>query len=239
MRHRGSVGAVPDIPNTPKRGRPAAASREDVLAAAMQRYLRGERVDVQAIALGLGLGRATVYRWFGGRDGLMGEVLARAADPVLDLARAEARGQGGRALLDTFDRFNRGIIGAPALRQYVEQEREAALRVITSGAGVVEPHLVRRIAELIEEQVRRGAYAPPVEPEILAYAIVRLAEAFLFSDVAAGIRGDVDRLRDVEAALLGVSSRPPRPRPGSRAAAPRSSGTRIPSRSRSSGGRPA
>ena len=161
-----------------------------------------------------------------------------AADPLLDVARAEARGRGGRALLDTFDRFNRGIIGAPALRQYVEQEREAALRVITSGAGVVEPHLVGRIAELIEEQVRRGAYEPPVEPETLAYAIVRLAEAFLFSEVAAGIRGDVDRLRDVEAALLGVSSRPLRRRPGSAAAAPRSSGTRSPSRSRSSGGRP-
>ena len=27
---------------------------------------------------------------------------------------------------------------------------------------------------------------------------------FLFNDAAAGIRGDVDRLRDVEAALLGV-----------------------------------
>ena len=229
---------MPDTPTTPKRGRPAAASREDVLAAAMHRYLRGERVDVQAIALGLGLGRATVYRWFGGRDGLMGEVLARAADPLLDVARAEARGRGGRALLDTFDRFNRGIIGAPALRQYVEQEREAALRVITSGGGVVEPHLVGRIAELIEEQVTREAYEPPVEPETLAYAIVRLAEAFLFSDVAAGIRGDVDRLRDVEAALLGVSSRPPRRRPGSEGAVPRSSGTRSPSRSRSSGGRP-
>jgi AcrR family transcriptional regulator len=214
---------VPDTPTTPKRGRPAAAARDDVLAAAMHRYLRGQRVDVQAIALQLGLGRATVYRWFGGRDGLMGEVLARAADPLLDRARAEARGRGGRSLLDTFDRFNRGIVGAPALRQYVEQEREAALRVITSGAGVVEPHLVSRIAALIEEQVSRGAYEPPVEPETLAYAIVRLAEAFLFSDV--------------EAALLGVSSRPPRRRPGSGAGAPRSSGTHSPSRSRRSGGR--
>jgi hypothetical protein len=33
---------------------------------------------------------------------------------------------------------------------------------------------------------------------------VRLAEAFLFNDAIAGIRGDVDRLRDVEAAILGV-----------------------------------
>jgi AcrR family transcriptional regulator len=200
---------VPDAPSTPRRGRPAAASREDVLEAAIHRYLRGRRVDVRAIAAELGVGRATVYRWFGGRDGLMGEVLARAADPLLDAACAQARGRGGRRLLDVFDRFNRGIVGAPALRQYVEQEREAALRVITSGAGVVEPHLVGRIRVLIEEQVERGAYEPPVEPSTLAYAIVRLAEAFLFSDVAAGIRGDVDRLRDVEAALLGVGAKPP------------------------------
>jgi hypothetical protein len=40
----------------------------------------------------------------------------------------------------------------------------------------------------------------------LGYAIVRLAEAFPFNDAAAGMRGDVDRLRDVEAALLGVTS---------------------------------
>ena len=45
---------------------------------------------------------------------------------------------------------------------------------------------------------------PPVEPATLSYAIVRLAEAFLYND-ADGIRGDVERLREVEAALLGVT----------------------------------
>ena len=35
------------------------------------------------------------------------------------------------------------------------------------------------------------------------YAIVRLAEAFIYNDALAGIRGDVDGLRRVEAALLG------------------------------------
>jgi AcrR family transcriptional regulator len=198
---------VTEAPSPAKRGRPAAATRDDVVEAAMYRYLRGRRVDVQAIARELGLGRATVYRWFGSREGLLGEVLVRAADPLLDAARADARGRGGRRLLDAFDRFNRSLIGAPALRQYVEQEREGALRVITSGAGLVEPHLVGRIAEVIEGEVQAGRYEPTVETAVLAYAIVRLAEAFLFSDVAAGIRGDVDKLRAVEAALLGVSSR--------------------------------
>ena len=63
-----------------KRGRPAAASQEDVIAAAMHLYLHGRRIDVQAIAAQLGLGRTTIYRWFGSREGLIGEVLVRAAD---------------------------------------------------------------------------------------------------------------------------------------------------------------
>ena len=189
------------------RGRPAAASREDVLEAAMYRYLRGRRVDIRAIAAELGLGRPTIYRWFGSREDLIGAVLIKAADPLLDTARAKARGRGGRALLDTFDRFNRSLADAPALRQFVEQERDAALRIICSGAGTVQPHLVTRIAGLIEEEARRGTYDPPVEPATLGYAIVRLAEAFLFNDAVAGMRGDVDRLREIEAALLGVSMR--------------------------------
>src|SRR3954449_3968721 len=97
-----------------KRGRPPAASPDDVLDAAMHRYLRGRRVDVQAIAAELGLGRATIYRWFGSREELIGEVLNRAADPLLASARAKARGRGGPMLLDTFDRFNRGLVGARA-----------------------------------------------------------------------------------------------------------------------------
>jgi AcrR family transcriptional regulator len=168
------------------------------------RYLRGGRVDVQAIAAQLGLGRTTIYRWFESRDGLLGEVLARATDPVIDAARAGARGRGGPALLDTFDRLNRSLADAPALRTFVEHERDTALRVITSGAGFLQPHMVARIADLIEEEAQAGRYDPPVDSATLGYAIVKLAEAFLFNDAVAGIRGDVDRLREVEAALLGV-----------------------------------
>jgi AcrR family transcriptional regulator len=185
------------------RGRPAAATREEVLAAATHRWLRGRRVDVQAIAAELGLGRATIYRWFGSREGLIGEVLVRAAQPLLAEARAAARGAGAPALLDTFDRFNRSLAAAPALRWFVEAERDAALRILTSGAGPVHPRIVAAIAEVIDAE--RDAYRPPMPTETLAYAIVKLAEAFLFNDAVAGMRGDVDRLREVEAALLGVS----------------------------------
>ena len=187
-----------------RRGRPAAASREDVLAAAMHRYLRGQRIDVQAIAAELGLGRTTIYRWFGSREGLIGEVLNLAYDGLVEAACAEAKGRGGARLLDIFDRLNRSLADAPALRQFVEAERETALRIITSSGGSAQPHNVARIVSVIEDEVRAGNYDPPVDPGTLGYAIVRLAEAFLFNDAAADMRGDVDRLRDVEAAILGV-----------------------------------
>jgi AcrR family transcriptional regulator len=187
-----------------RRGRPAAASREDVIDAALYRYLRGHRVDVQAIAAEIGVGRATIYRWFGSRDNLIGEVVIRATEPVLAGARAGLQGKGGPGLLDTFDRFNRSLADAPALRAFVEQERDAALRLIASGAGIVQPRIVELITGLITEEVEAGTYEAPVEPAILGYAIVKLAQAFLFNDTVAGIRGDVDRLREVEAALLGV-----------------------------------
>ena len=187
-----------------RRGRPAAATREQVLDAALYRYLRGRRVDIQAIAAELGLGRATVHRWFGTREVLIGEVIVLATEPVLRTARSGARGRGPRRLLDTFDRFNRALADAPALRQFVNAEREVALRIITSRSGVVQPRIVGMIAGLIEAEARAGRYEPPVEPSTLGYAIVRLAEAFLFNDAALGSRGDLDRLREVEAALLGV-----------------------------------
>src|SRR6184192_168710 len=101
---------------TQRRGRPPAASREQVLERALYHYLRGERIDVQAIAAELGLGRTTIYRWFGSRDGLIGEVLVCAGEPLLE----GARGTGAAALLDTLDRFNRSLAEARPLRGFVE-----------------------------------------------------------------------------------------------------------------------
>ena len=186
-------------------GPEAAASRADVLAAVRRRYLAGERVDVRAVAAEVGLARATIYRWFGSREELLGEVIARESEDYFRRVRSRVKGRGAAALLETFDQINRGIVRSVPLRKYLEQEREAALRTLTSSGGVCEPRAVAAIAALIEEEVAAGAFEPPVEVPALAYAIVGLANAFLYNDAVAGIRGDVERLRAVEAALLGVA----------------------------------
>jgi AcrR family transcriptional regulator len=195
---------APKAQGTKGPGRPAAASREQVLERGLYHYLRGHRVDVQAIAAELGLGRATIYRWFGSREELLGRIITLATEPVLQEARRGQRGKGGPGLLNTFDRFNRSLADAPALRTFLDQERDAALRVIASDASISQARVIELITGMIEEEVEAGNYEAPVEPSTLAFAIVKLGEAFLFNDAVAGVRGDVDRLREVEAALLGV-----------------------------------
>jgi AcrR family transcriptional regulator len=192
------------VTHTGRPGRPAAASREQALALATRCFLRGERVDVQAIAEQLGLARATMHRWFGTRDRLVGEMLATLGETRLLEVRAGTHGCGARALLACFDAFNRELASSDALRVWISREQDRALRVLTSGGGIVQPRMVAAVERLIRDEVEAGAFTPTVPAPTLAYGIVRLAEAFLYNDALVGIRGDTGQLRELEAALLGV-----------------------------------
>jgi AcrR family transcriptional regulator len=189
---------------TGRPGRPAAATREAALALATKRFLKCERVDVQAIARELGLARATMHRWFLTREALLGELLGTMGEQRLLQIRAEISGSGARALLSTFDRFNRELAALDGMRAFLAQEQERALRILTSSGGIAQPQMVGTVQRMIEAEVESGRFAPKIEPTVLAYAIIRLGEAFLYNDAIIGIRGDTDRLREIEAALLGT-----------------------------------
>lgn len=190
---------------TGRPGRPAAATRQAALSLARKRFLAGERVDVQAIARELGLARATMHRWFQTRQALLGEMLAALAEQRLMSIRREIPGGGAPALLEAFDRFNRELAATRGLRVLLAQEQERALRILTSSAGIVQPRMVAAVTRMIEVEMYAGRFAPIVAPETLAYALVRLGEAFLYNDAIVGMSRDTERLRMVEAALLGVA----------------------------------
>jgi AcrR family transcriptional regulator len=191
--------------STGRPGRPAAAAREDVLALATERFLAGERVDMQGIARELGLARATMHRWFGTREVLLGEMLIELSESRIALIRSQTPGHGARMLLACFDRFNRNVSATKGLGIWLAQEQERALRVLTSSGGLVQPRVVAAVERLIDTEIKADAYVPTVAPQTLAYAIVRLGESFLYNDAMFGIRGDTLRLREVQAALLGLS----------------------------------
>jgi AcrR family transcriptional regulator len=190
---------------TGRPGRPAAASREAAIKLARRHFLEGNRIDVQAIARELGLARATMHRWFGTREMLIGEVLAELGEQRVAAIRAQVGGEGPAALLECFDAINRELASNPGMAALFAAEQERALRILTSSAGIVQPRMVAAIERVIDAEMRRGTFTSPIAPGTLAYAIVRLAESFLYNDAIMGMRGDAERLREVEAALLGLT----------------------------------
>lgn len=184
-------------------GRPATASREEVLKAAIAVFLDGKRLDVNAIAAQLGVGRASIYRWFGSRDGLLGAAIARQLERMIAHTDRRSRATGGERLLEILDHTIHWLVEDDSLRTYFDNESTAALRLITRSDGPVHQAAVAAVEGLIERAEEQG-YQPPIERATLAYALVRLWEAFLYNDAVAGFRGDVERLRQVQTALLRV-----------------------------------
>ncbi|MEV0293776.1 QsdR family transcriptional regulator [Nocardia sp. NPDC050710] len=186
-------------------GRPASATREQVLDLTRRAFLAGERVDVQAIAAELGLSRASIYRWFGSRDGLLGAMLVQEYERMVERADAKRRSSGAERILEVFDRVARWESDNVPFRRYFEHEPISGLRILTASDGPIQPKAIAAVEELIARAEHEDGYQPPLERSLLAYALVRLGEAFIFNDRAAGIRGDVDRLRQVVALLLGIA----------------------------------
>jgi AcrR family transcriptional regulator len=130
--------------------------------------------------------------------------MIRLVEPLFRRIERTTTGTGGERLVDVFERQLRALADDRAFRRFLDHERGAAQRILTASDGVVEPRVVELIQEMIDAEVSRG-YDPPADPSVVAYAIVRIAESFLYADASSGFRGDFGRLRAVYAALLGVS----------------------------------
>jgi AcrR family transcriptional regulator len=188
-------------------GRPAAATQQQVLDVASAQFLASERVDVQAIAAELGLSRATIYRWFGSRDGLLGAVMVAEFNRMVEAARTRSAGTGAGRVLWMLDRVARWLARNEPYRYFIATEQATAGRIITASDGPVQPRVIATVADLIEAAVAEG-YENRLDTATFAYALVRLIEAFLYQDAVTGIRGDVDRLREVLVVVLGLDPEP-------------------------------
>ncbi|MDQ2700377.1 MAG: QsdR family transcriptional regulator [Actinomycetota bacterium] len=189
---------------TPRPGRPAAASREEAFEYAVGMYLRGRRIDLSVLASELKVGRTTVHRWFGTREDLVVDILGWTAVALLADVESRVGGEGPRGLLDTFDRFNQELLEVPALSTFLASERNSMDFLVRADRGP-QPMLVDAIGGMIQREIDAGRYQAPVDSETMAYAIVRLAQSFLYADSATGIPVDHVRLRRIEAVLLGLT----------------------------------
>ena len=191
-----------DVPATQR----LKATPADAFAGARRRFLAGERLDMRALAAELEIARATLYRWVGQREHLLGEVIWSLTEPIFDSARAEVAGagipQGAARILAVNERFVSTIVAAEPLRRFLETDREVALRILTGRGGRVQPRIVAAVKRQVEEETGHGGFSPRVPAATLAYAIVRVTEAFIYNDQIAAVEPNVDDVAQIVALLI-------------------------------------
>ncbi|MCA0155675.1 hypothetical protein LB823_05655 [Tsukamurella sp. M9C] len=181
----------------------------EVIHRAAQWFREGRRVDLGQLAKASGIGRATLYRWFEGREQVVGEAIwlgiaqaiarVEAAEPVRDRA----------AFLRSFGRLAHEVRDYPPLAGFATDEPEFAMRVLQSGGSVVQARLIEWVAGwLADIAVPSSDAARGVSRADLAYAIVRLAESFLWSDMIIGTPPQPDKAAALVELLLDGAGRP-------------------------------
>lgn len=183
-----------------------AAPRNDVLDTAIRIFLRGERLELHAVATELGISRTTIYRRFGTREELLGAALARRFEHVITAVDRGCDSRGAHRISEVFDRVLRRLAVDPALRTYLQNEAPAALRLVTQADGPVHRGSVALVERLIQRAQEQDGYRPPIERASLTFALVRLGESFLYSNAVTDVQGDIDHLMQVQTTLLGVAA---------------------------------
>lgn len=180
--------------------------RPDALAAfraARRTFLESKRLEMQDLAAELGVSRATLFRWVGGKEQLLAEVIWSIARPTFEQAMADAgRKRGPQRIAAVLSDFASAAILSEPFMTFVQNEPERALRLLTTQSSNFQARLLEQIKLLVEEEIEAGRVDPPLPLHDLAYLILRITETFVYSDSIAGVTPDPAKVRQAIRALL-------------------------------------
>jgi AcrR family transcriptional regulator len=167
---------------------------------------------MSALAAELGVGRATLYRWAGNREDLLGAVLAEATERTFRSAVHEvdsyrstssAPPVGAARVLAVVDCFMRRVLAAEPLKALTQREPRLFVRLATS-PGLVESRSAALLRDLIDEEVAAGRMRAVLPVAVLSQAAVRIADGPLYAHLLGGGEPRVDEALAVVAVLLGL-----------------------------------
>jgi AcrR family transcriptional regulator len=174
-----------------------------IFAAAVGTFVAGQRLDMRSLARRVGVGRATLYRRAGNREQLLDQVLWwRARRLLAGQVRASAHLTGTDRLTAVIGGVMRAIAADRPVRTFLESDPETALRVLTGSHSTVHQGMAAALENLIDMERGRGAFDTSLDTPTLAFAIVRVADGFLYSGVIADRSPSIGRAVIVIEALL-------------------------------------
>jgi AcrR family transcriptional regulator len=189
---------------------PARRTSKDSLSArivstAARWIYEGRRLDMQGLADELGVSRVTLFRRVGGREELISQALWRLSERMLDIAveRWEAeRPKGELHTPGTIRHINAMVAGSTGLRRLLDEEPALTMRVLTDPRGRIQSGFVAFNEELLRRDMDEFGLVTIIEPGALAYALLRLSESFLYADVLAARKPDVETANRLQQALI-------------------------------------
>ncbi|GAA3576836.1 QsdR family transcriptional regulator [Amycolatopsis ultiminotia] len=168
--------------------------RPDAVAAfrlARGRFLDCRRIDMRELATELGVSRATLHRWIGSRDHLLGEILWAETSAVL--GNVSFAGRGSEGIADAIGTFVRTVNASAPFRTFLRREPERALRLLTTKASLVQSRTIDALRALLADEVDAGRLRTPLPVADLAYLLVRVGESFIYTDAITGEEPDADK----------------------------------------------
>ena len=180
--------------------------RPDALTAfraARRAFLAGRRIEMQELASELGVSRATLFRWVGGRDQLLTEIIWSATVPMFQAAVEGVESKrGAQRIAGVMSGFAAATIRSQPFLDFLQHEPERALRLLTTRASSFQANLLGLIEPLLQEEIDAGRIDPPLPLHDLAHLTLRIAETFMYADVIAGETPDPEKVRQAIGALL-------------------------------------
>jgi len=166
-------------------------------------FMAGRRVDVSALAEAVGVSRVTMHRWVGTRDELLTEVMWQLASATLDrlLAEIDAEGIAPRGP-ELLGRFVGATVTNAGVQRLQREEPEAFLRLCTTRASTFHRRMVAKVAEVLEVDRRAGQLSVDLAAHELAFAAVRLMEAYAHAPSITGEPADPELAKRALRALI-------------------------------------
>jgi len=174
----------------------------DALRLARRTLLDSRRLDMRALAEELGVNRVTLYRWVGGREQLLVEVLWSMTQYRFDKILAELSDHRGPRVPELLRRWTRITVDAPGIRTFLYGENELAMRLLTLESGGFQPRLLGLVRQCIEEDIAEGRFDSPLPVDELAFAAVRICESYIYLPVITGAPADPDKVYRVLDVLM-------------------------------------
>lgn len=175
------------------------AQLDPLIAIGTEMFLADGWIDMREVARRAGIGRATLYRRFGDRDALLGEVIWELSRQTAHYSWLRSSGEPRERILQMLTRHLGVILYAPGLRKLLARNADDAMRILTARDSVVERRLVEAVAELVTDLLDPEG---ELTAKQLAFAIVRIAESFCYADILAGDEPDVPAAMAVIRRLL-------------------------------------